>query len=759
MVYRPYMSSVGCPRNAFRAALGLLCFASAGLAAPGGALRAQTHLLGASSTTRVRAVTFVFEDGQVESVETLKGLIATRAPSLRDRLPWPFNRPGDLFLLDPIELQRDVVRLRNHLQAQGFLHAHVDYAASTYDARKDAIRVRFTIRHGPPVIIQDVGFYTVGGYLASAFEGDMRTQWIEFRDRTTFRAGDRLTSFKVVQIEDEVLGWLKNQSYAFATLYTVTSIDSVYNTADIDFLVDPGPPGIIDEVRVEGNRRVHRSLVHRELPFKVGDAFSNRVLLEGQRELFALNLFQVAQVHVPPQVRDSTVTVHVDLREARLRYVTAETGYDQRAGFWGEGRWSHRNFLGGARVLGATAEIQTGLLSTTPTLPHRLARASLALTQPYLLVRKLAAVVEPYVQLERDPLLLNSERSRSINRREYGVNSTLLYGLLTTRAVTLQYNLGRTTAYSSTLTTDLKDTYGKGVLTLGSIWGWTDNLLNPRRGYTVQSSVEHAGGVQRLLGLAGVGLKYSKVSVETSGFMPMTQDLFVGLRIAAGRMWPAHDAFVTLWAHGAPAAFDAQFTAPLENRFDPVRFYVGGNDVRGWSSGHVGPKVNRTKLVTDDTGTPVYDGDLPLTSSARYEPVGGLTRVSAGLELWYRLSGPWRVALFADAGQVSAAETVTPGCTSIAYRDRAQSQPVPVQCGLRDDGRIDWGGMRFGTGAGVRYATPIGFVRVDVAAKINPGPLDLQSPRNAFLTDLGLIEPKRQQLNRLAVHVSIGQAF
>jgi len=722
-------------------------------------VHAQASLLGVGPDTQVRSIRFIFEGDHSVSTASLGGLLATRAPRLQDRLPWPFSSDRTQFLLDPVELQRDVVRLRSHLQATGFLHAQVDYAASTYDARKDAVRIRFTVRLGPPVIIQDVGFFTLDGYLASAFEGEMRDRWIAFRDQTAFKTGDRYTVFRVVQIEDQVLSWLKEQSYAFATLYTATTIDSVHSTADIDFLVDPGPPGTVSQIDIEGIRRVSQRLVLRELPIRVGDPFSSRPLIRGQQKLFALNLFQIAQVHVPPQERDSTVTVRVDLREARLRYLSSETGYNQRSGLWGEGRWSHRNFLGGARVLAASAELRTGILASVPSLSSRLMRASVALTQPYFVVRELVAVFEPYLQFEGDPLLLDTDQPFGINRREYGLNSTLIHGLQTTRTFSLQYNVGQATTFSRALTGDARDSYDKGVLTLAGTVGWTANLLNPRRGYTVRSSIENAGGLQRLMGFQETGLDYMKLNMEVSGFIPVTQDLFIGMRVSAGRLWPYHDQAVTLFTTGGRARYEAQFAAPTEERYDPIRFYAGGGDVRGWGPGLVGPKVNRTTFVTDDTGEVVYDGDTPATTSERYEPVGGLSRVAGGMEFWYRLGGPWRMALFLDAGQVSAVVSEMPDCDPVAYRGEALIERVDVQCGLEDKGQIDWRSLRFGTGVGIRYETPIGFVRLDIATKINPDALDLQSPRNAFLAQQGLSEVNRNQLNRLGIHISIGQAF
>ena len=748
------MSSAERRHSVLKAAVRILLLV---LGAPDGVVVAQSHLLGASTTTRVKSISFTFEDVQVEPESVLKELIATRAPRLKDRLPGLLQRDRDAFRLDPIELQRDVVRLRTHLQSIGFLHARVDYAASRYDLGKDEIRVRFTIRHGPPVIIQDVGFYTNGGYLASAFEGEVRARWISFRDRTSFRTGDRYTTLGAVQIEDEVLGWLYDQSYAFATLDTQVEIDTVHSTADISFFVDPGPAGIIAQVDVEGTRRVSTRLVERALPFKVGDAFANRHLVKGQRALFELNLFQIARVHVPPQERDSTVTVRVDRREARQRYLSAETGYEQRHGLLGRGRWSHRNFMGGARIFTVTVELQTGVLASKAALLHRLGRASVALTQPNIFADNLTAVIEPFVQIEKDPLLLDTSLPFGINRREYGASGTLIYGRLTTRVFSLQYSMARAAAFSDGSAVETRDAYSKGIVTLSGLLGWTDNLLNPRRGYSIQSFVEQGGALEHLLGQQG--LEYAKVSVEASGFIPLTQDLFIGMRMAGGHLWPGHADAEILYRDSIGAAKDPQFFSPMENRFDPVRFYVGGEDVRGWSSGLVGPKEVRGALVRDEDGAVVYVGDEPQTSIARYEPVGGLVRASAGVELWYRLGGPWRVAVFLDAGQVSSRSVEEPGCTRLAFRDAMATQPVVVQCGFSDTGRLAWGGFKLGTGIGMRYETPIGFVSVDLAVKVNPDALDLQTPRNAFLVSRGLAEAERSQLSRLGVHVSIGQVF
>ena len=57
---------------------------------------------------------------------------------------------------------------------------------------------------------------------------------------------------------------------------------------------------------------------------------------------------------------------------------------------------------------------------------------------------------------------------------------------------------------------------------------------------------------------------------------------------------------------------------------------------------------------------------------------------------------------------------------------------------------------KYGAGAGIRYATPIGPVRFDIAYKLNPSPMDLRAP-------IPGAEPSFWR--RMAVYFSIGNPF
>jgi len=115
------------------------------------------------------------------------------------------------------------------------------------------------------------------------------------------------------------------------------------------------------------------------------------------------------------------------------------------------------------------------------------------------------------------------------------------------------------------------------------------------------------------------------------------------------------------------------------------RFYAGGTStIRGYGYQLVGPLFPHTD-----------------------NPTGGTAITTGGLEFRQRLYTNWGVVAFVDAGQVSAS-----------------LKPLP------DD-------VRVGTGAGVRYYTPIGPIRFDIAVPVG----------------------RRQGEDSFEVYIGLGQAF
>lgn len=677
-----------------------------------------------NSQTRVSDLSFKFVDQRTFEEDRLKEQIATTAPGfwalVQKILPFTSPKPR---LLNPVELQKDVKRLQLFYNKNGYLHPEIDYAASQLDTARNALHVIFTIEEGPPVIIQDVGFYgTDEEYAVYQFPEDGRSSWIDFRERTTVHTGDRYTEFDRLRIRDEALTWLQNRGYAFARVESNARVDTTANTADLSFTVDAGPQTRIDSIQVEGNETVEREVILRELPFEEGQLFSRRKLAQAQQELFSLSLFRLALTDVPEQPRDSTVSVLVRVREADLRYVNAQTGYGREGGINLEGEWTHRNFLGAARTFSVNLLANTGALAspTTAALPSRLFRVGLNLRQPYLFTRSLSGAINPFIEFESNPLFEPSSEIFGVNSRAFGVNTNVLYEIYPFRTATFQHTFSQILQRSTVLVESeesIRNPFDRSVFSATANLGKVDDFLNPSDGWLIRPNAEYSSG------LIGSSIDYYKVSARITAFRSLTDQFHLAGRLEAGRLWPTGESKDVLFGNA-----DLRESIRFENRFDPVMFYAGGStDVRGWGENQAGPKTARRRIIAID------EEAQDTTFSYYYEPDGGMARLATNVELRFPAPGlgsAWHGAAFLDVGFLG-------------------------------DRSFDFSSTIAGTGVGVRYQTLFGFLRIDLAYKLTPSYEDLRHPGEVYQYLNGHTEerPATSWRRRLNLHINIGQAF
>ena len=681
---------------------------------------AQNNLNLVDSKTQVRDISFRFPETDTFADETLLQQITLEQPGFKDK--YFFWKKDRRYPFTPVDLQKDVVRLRRFYNRNGFLAPTITYEDSVFDTETNRISVVFKIIEGPPVVIQDFGFYSLDDdHAIYLFEGDIRDRWVTFETDISLELGRRYTQFAEANIQGQVLTWMNNRGYAFAKIDVATVVDSTYNTADVRFVLIPGPLATVDAIEVEGNVSVTPKVVRRELPFSIGDRYSKSRVTRGQKELQSLNLFQLVLTDLPEQPADSTVTVRYRVREVDLRKVELETGYARSTGPTFTGNWQHRNFVGGARNLnfGFTAVTGYKAAESGNNIPPQSYGTSITLRQPYLFSRKMSATVSPFLRFEKDSRLQQAD----VFQREYGFTTNLVYEFHSYRSTSLTYTLSRirqpATGSASGTAIIEEDLYNKSVLTLSSTIGKTNNFLNPRSGWIFRPLLESAGS------LFGSDVDYVKGAAEITGYLPTTRRsefigrFYYGYLIALGDSRKALDGELGL-------ADSTKF----ENRFDAVMFYSGGStDVRGWPDQLLGAKLARE----------IFDSDNNFLRYA-FEPIGGKSKIEASLSYRYPFPGlgtKWKLATFVDVGQVSS-RINTAGGTAI----------------IVDDGKFTFDNFKVGVGSGIRYETLFGFIRFDLAMKVNPSDEDLISAENLFN---GVF--KKSQLRRFRIHLSIGQTF
>lgn len=729
-----------------RPALVLLCFVVALVRAPDAHAQGDPLWL-VNAQTQVSRLRIVQTDGEALDEGLLRQQIATRGPGFTERLTRRIlPRRGGVYPLLPVELARDAVRLERYFVRNGFPRAEADYEV-VLDTSANRARVTFRVTHGPPLVLGDIRFAIGGRAPLEELPPDVHDDWTTFARRLALRGGDRLDEFGLVDLQAQTLAWLRARGWAFADAGVERFVDETGLRADVQIKLTPGPRARFGEIVVEGLDGLPERIITRELPFRTGDRFDARQLTEGQREIFGLGLFQLALVNeTPGQARDSTVDVTVRLRRGPTRVLTGFGGYYTDGGVTVRGSATHRNFLGAARQATASVEARTGILGAPGQAvtgePIRDLRASLSLRQPYVFDRRLSLTVSPSVRDRRDEI----EASQSVE-----LPATLLFqrAPLQTLAVTAA---GRYRDLSRGQGLRLLDPVGvlafdtlsavTGTLGADATWGRLDSPLTPRRGWAVRPAVVASGG----------DLGFVRTRLSGTVFVPVGRRAGVVARGVGG------------FLVGEGTVTPREYLLLRDQLF----FSGGTGDVRGWAAARLGPK---TLSVYPDA-----EGQLSGPGDVVYVGIGGRGRATGSVQLNLPLPlGPqWGANVFLDGGGV--------------WRpiDVPTNQLLRATGNVTDASLADIldaeGGIRVGTGAGLNYVSPVGFISISLGVKLNPSALDLREPgavlcgndfsrRNPLCTggyvgarlagvplDLDEIET-RPIRGRLQLHFSIGQTF
>ncbi|MDT0631780.1 BamA/OMP85 family outer membrane protein [Rubrivirga litoralis] len=752
-------------------------------------VRAQAPLSLVNDRTTVSSISFdglgpLLEDNVREVIATTEpqvsviGKITGFAASLLGR--------GDenVYPFSPVELAKDAVRVRRYYAESGFPRASVGYDVQL-DTSDNAVDVTFLIERGPPLVLDEVTFAGPGQTPVTAqLPPSLHDDWEDYTQSIRLRSGTRLDQSSLADLQRQTTSWFANRGYAFAYAGAERFADSTGLRADVRVKVDAGPRARIGDVRLEpigGPLSVSDRVVLRELPFQPGDLYDASELIEGQRQIFGLGLFQLALVNLAEgQPRDSTVDVVVQVRQGDVRSVTGYAGYATEGGVTGRGQFTHRNFFGGARTLTPALVWRTGLggetVGANPATAISDFQATLTLQQPYVFDRRLSATVSGLYRRRNDRI----ERSNQVE-----ASTALLFTRNTLQTASLTATVNSRTLLNSrvnglgllsedVLVSDSTSLMSRvASLELGGTYGVVDDPLAPRRGFVLRPSAAVAGGPVG-------GLSFGRGRLTATALYPFNDRVGLVARATGGVLAP----------YSGTDIGGIRDYLLLRDRL----FYAGGtNDVRGWGEGLLGPKV--------------FDFDLARIDSAEiaatYTGVGGRGKASASVQLNLPLPvGPqWGANVFVDAGRVFAPAGALDGLfTPAAFYDPGEPVPSGVPGALDDVLALyrDEGGVRVGAGAGLQYLTPVGFVSVALGVKLNPsyfdrrpaesGPALLLAAGLAGLspddldTDAGLAEAQRvfdqngftnasdepfdveealspSFFSRLQFHLSLGQTF
>ncbi|MEL6614858.1 MAG: POTRA domain-containing protein, partial [Bacteroidota bacterium] len=144
--------------------------------------------------------------------------IATTAPSFCEAtaLRFVLGCPREPHPFNPIEVQKDAVRLTRFYGRNGFPRASVDYDV-VLDAEQNEVDVTFEICEGPQRILQEVQFRKPGAPPVSEdLAPELRGPWAEFVEDIGLEEGQRVSEASLIDLQNRTRQWLRIRGYAFA---------------------------------------------------------------------------------------------------------------------------------------------------------------------------------------------------------------------------------------------------------------------------------------------------------------------------------------------------------------------------------------------------------------------------------------------------------------------------------------------------------------------------------------------------------------
>ena len=729
-------------------------------------LVARAPLLGQAPSLEVLSIDFL--GNEAFPADSLARTIVNRETRCRSfsvfGLFCPFGAQREV--LNEPELARDVLRLTNFYNIRGFRDIRID--TLIVRPSEEAVELSFQIDEGPPVRITSL---TVEG--ADVFEEFDPTAGLPMQ------VGGLLNAIDLAATRDSLIQRFRNRGYPRADVSRSWRLPAVSPyQAHVTFEVDTGPHSVFGPITLVGNEELDDDVIRQLLPFEEGQEYSEVRTLEAQRNLFSIEMVRRASIveAVDPAgvVPDSVIPLQVRITEAETHNVRFGGGWSTLECGNLEGRWTSRNFYGGARRFQLRGRVSN--LAAEP-LEETVCRQAgidefgglnwlLAAEFSQPLIRRSVAF----------GLNLFWERQSVQNRfvREaVGVDLSLYQAVAANTSVTFAYRpeLTKLEAASVFFCTSvqvctpediasLQESNWLAPLSVNIVHSNTNNVLNPTRGYQVALNFEHSST------LTGSDFQYNRALGEATAYLTTGRGKVLAARVRAG--WVGAGTFTLFVAR-------ANVIHP-QKRF----FSGGGNSVRGFAQNQLGPRVltvdpSRLLFPKDGTGgvpcTPAEVMDLTCNANTLRDvafgtprPIGGVVVLEGGVEYRMALERNLEAAIFTDFGRIWTA----PGSGKVS-------------------------GLEISPGVGIRYLSPAGPIRVDlgyrfrgieplqvVTTQIRPfeagdDPTDRVSGivgdqeeviDYVATEDLAVLDPRVSygpragfSLKRFQIHLSIGQAF
>ncbi len=536
---------------------------------------------------------------------------------------------------DPDKINFDKELLRRFYLKNGYADIEVTDATAELSPDRRAFFVTFTLNEGQR--------YTVGQVSIDSKLRNLNGE--ELRPLLLIDSGDTYDGDLVERTTQALQDAVQNRGYAFVDVKPRIARDRAKQTVDLVFDVTEGPRVFVERIDITGNTRTKDKVIRREFRLAEGDAFNAATVRRSRQRLQDLGYFNTATIQPSPGSASDRALLTATVDEKATGELTLGGGFSTDAGALLNVGLRERNLIG----TGIDASIN-GILA------QRRSQIDLSVTDPYFLDRNLVAGFDLFHvrNNNQDIAAYNERRTGGALRVGYEFNEHLrqafTYSLVDRNIFDVQEgaSIFITNQRGSSLLSQIGTTVALD---------YRDSRTDPREGFVIRVGAD-------LAGLGGTA-RYLRSKVDGNYFIPLE-------RLTGDADWSI--------ALSAGAGYLAQL-GKEERIID--RFFLGGDNLRGFQSGGAGPHARGTNTIDSIGGRFIYTQSTELRFPLP---------ISADLGITGRA--------FVDVGSLSKASSIV---------DPLSGQPIE---------KFDDSAPRVGAGVGVSWRSPFGLINIDIAQAV-----------------------------------------
>jgi len=531
---------------------------------------------------------------------------------------------------DPDRVTYDRELLRKYYLSNGYADFRVVSAVAELTPARDGFILTFTIDEGERYHFGHIGM-NVG--LKDLTPADLMPVVLT-------KDGEWYNADLIEKSIDKVTDAVGDRGYAFIDVRPLITRNKDARTIDLTYDIAEGPRVYVERIDVNGNVRTLDTVIRREFQLAEGDAFNTSKVKKSEQNLKNLGFFKKVDVtNAQGSAPDKTV-ITVNVEEQSTGDLTIGTGFSTTEGLLGNFGIHERNLLGRGQDLRLNGTISqyNNLLD-------------LSFTEPYFLDRPLAAGFDIFRTQQ------NNQRLQNYDQYSLGTTFRLGFDLFENIHDTLNYTIRQDQITDISSSASPYVSQGSGTANESSVgqtlvFDQRDNRLEPASGYYLQLQDTIAG--------LGGNVSFSKQIVSAG----------------------VYHTWAPKWTVGIVAEY-GDITGLGEGVRLSDRFFIGGDNLRGFANAGIGPRDINT---SDSLG------------ANQYYTIQATQGIPLGLPEELGLTGRY----FVDAGAAYGLD-VSP----VAGEPIADSHQI-----------------RVATGFGLSWKSPMGPIKIDLGVPVIKAPHD-----------------------------------